>query len=218
MSPNRACWRRAAVGAVVCLCALTSPITYADTIPSVPSLSGTVYLDANRNSMLDTGDWAIVGAKVHLRNAKDPNFLLSVVSDNNGRYIFDGPSADVHTGLPAGTYSIQMGCPATPHGVDTKGQLVDLQTGLAVYPQDWGDAPQQNDTFTNIKLQSTTRGVDYNFGEFIYPIELVSKQMLITTDSNNSVPEPSVLALLAGGAILVGVRINRRRKRLSQRT
>ena len=195
---------------VVCICALTALTAYADTNDPVCSLSGTVYLDSNRNYMLDQGDWAIVGAKMQLRNAQDPNFMLSVVTDNYGRYCFDGPSAA--PGLDAGTYSIQLMSAASQHGVDTKGQLLDLQTGLAVLPQDWGDAPQQNDSFTNIKLSATTRGVEYNFGEFIYPIELVSKQMLLSTYGGNPVPEPGVLALLAGGAMLVFVRVARRRK------
>ena len=181
------------------------------------SLSGTVYLDTNRNLALDEGDWAVVGAKVQLSNAQDPNFMLSVVTDSYGRYVFDGPSANVHTGLDAGTYSIEMLNPAVQHGVDTKGQLLDLQTGLAVFPQDWGDDPQQDNWFTNIKLSATTRGVEYNFGQFLYPIELISKQMLLTTNPQNPVPEPGALALLAGGTLLVGVRITRRRKQLLPR-
>jgi hypothetical protein len=195
---------------------MTALTAYADTNNLVPSLSGTVYLDTNRNSMLDAGDWAIVGAKVQLHKAQDPNFLLSVVTDHYGRYCFDGPSEIVHTGLDAGTYSIEMMNPASQHGADTKGQFLDLQTGLTVLPQNWGDDPQQNNWFTNIQLVSTARGVDYNFGQFIYPIELVSKQMLLTTDG--SVPEPSMLALLAGGTMIVGVRIARRRKQRLQRT
>jgi hypothetical protein len=212
MSPNHSCWRRAAVGVVVCLCTLTALTAFADSSNPVPSITGYVYLDTNRNGILDQGDWAIVGAKVQLHNANDPNFMLSVMTDNFGRYTFDGPSANVHSGLDPATYSLEMMDPASQHGVDTKGQLLDLQTGLAVFPQDWGDTPAQDDCVNNIKLSATTRGVNYDFGEFIYPIELVSKQMLLTTYPGNPVPEPGVLALLAGATMILGVRISRRRK------
>jgi hypothetical protein len=211
MSPIRSCWRRAAVSVVVCICALTALTAFADSNNPVCGLSGYVYLDTNRNMTLDQGDWAVVGAMVQLKNAQDPNFVLSMMTDNYGRYFFDGPSANVHTGLDAGTYTIAMLNPAALHGADTRGQLLDLQTGVAVYPQDWGDTPGQDNDFTNIKLSATTRGVEYNFGQFLYPIELVSKQMLLTTYPQNPVPEPGMLALLAGASLIV-VRIARRRK------
>ena len=224
MSPNRSCRRRAAVGAIVCCCALIAPAAFAQSEFLPPSyLSGLVYLDVNENGYPDPADWGICGATVTLIKQGDGSFSpFSVYTTSYGSYLFDGASASNHGGLPEGTYTIRLDTTSAMHGVQGLGTLWDLQTNLPLpfaqqtsYQGTTSDNGLQNQSFTDIYLPLGTAGTGYDFGEGIYPIQLVSKRMILTTNDvqHVTVPEPGMLALLAVGGITWAVAGLRRRCR-----
>jgi len=224
MSPNRSCRRRAAAGVIVCCCALVAPVAFAQSDSAPPSLlSGLVYLDVNENGYADQADWGICGASVTLIKQGDASFSpFSVYTCGQGSYLFDGLSASDHSGLPQGTYTIRLDTSSALHGVQALGTLWDLQTNLPLpfaqqtsYQGTAADNGLQNQSFTDIYLPLGTAGNGYNFGEGIYPIQLVSKRMILTTSDvqHVTVPEPGMLALLAvGGLTLAAGGLFRRRK------
>jgi sarcosine oxidase gamma subunit len=71
-------------------------------LPQTGSLSGTVYLDCNKNSKYDTGDAALSGVTVTLKDSNG-NTIATKTTDSNGNYSF--------TGLAPGNYTVSV--PAT---------------------------------------------------------------------------------------------------------
>jgi len=225
MSPKRSCRRRAAVGVIVCCCALIAPAAFAESDSVPPSLlSGVVYLDINSNGYADPADWGICGATVTLIKQGDESFSpFSVYTNSQGSYLFDGLSASNHSGLPEGTYTIRLDTQSAMHGAQALGTLWDLQTNLPLpfaqqtsYQGTPTDSALQNQSFTDIYLPLGTAGTGYNFGEEIYPIQLVSKRMILTTSDvqHVTVPEPGMLALLViGGITLAAAGLFRRCRR-----
>jgi hypothetical protein len=227
MSPNHACWRRLAAGMIVCAYALISPAAFAQT-DTVSSLSGFAYFDANLNGLPNPTDWAIMDAKITLFKQDDATFTpYSVYTDAKGYYWFDGTSPQDHSGLPVGTYTIRLDTSSVLHGTNSVGTLWDMslnlplsQTEQTAYQGYSLTSNSQGDEFTNIYLPEDTKGTDYNFGENSYPIQLVSKRLLLTSSDpvehytgTNVVPEPGTLILLAVGALLGGCLMLSRRRR-----
>ncbi len=206
MAPNRVCWRLLAVCTAVGYCALVAPPALANGGGSLSSLAGWVYLDSNRNLSLDTTDWAIPGATLELYRGTDLTPLMTTVSDMYGRYVFDG--------IPGGfEYSIVLTCCSVQPGGNTVGSLLDLNTGNPIVPagQTYPDISQR-DRIIGISIPATGAvGDNYNFGQFIYPLELVSKRMLLSTSQKfNHAPEPGTAVLLAvAGLVLVGGALRR---------
>jgi hypothetical protein len=225
------CWRRAAVGAVACACALISPRVRADESYAVPCLSGHVYLDINGNHQLDEGsDWAIKGAAVTLTK-EGGGVAVTLKTDQYGFYSFDGPSANNHTGLAPGVYDITLAPYTGADSANNAGQFESLTTGLMTTPTDLSDlgaASSDGNAFRGIKVTSDMMGMDYNFGKAEYPLELASKQMLLTTSEPIQraatpalpplpSPEPGTLGMLAfaglGVTMVAWVRRRNRRHR-----
>ena len=109
-------------------------------LASPVSLSGSVYLDANNNGVIDSGERPIAGVKVTATNGSTTQ---SVVSDAYGIYTFDN--------LPAGTYTI------------TETQPGDYADGKDTLGNKGGT--MANNKFSGIVLAAGASGSGYNFGE-----------------------------------------------------
>ena len=79
------------------------------------SLGSTVFLDANRDGLLDNGETGVAGVTVELLNAAGTSILATTTTDSNGTYAF--------TGLTPGAYEVEFLTPAgdilTTAGVGT---------------------------------------------------------------------------------------------------
>ena len=104
------------------------------------AISGTVYLDQNRDKMKDTGDIDLSGVTVKLLD-KDGNVVATTTTDANGNYSF--------TGLNDGTYTVQ---------VDKTGPLADKEQ--TEDPSGKTDSRSQAITFTRTDPDVT----NVNFG------------------------------------------------------
>ncbi len=171
---------------------------------STGSLSGYVFVDVNNNGIPEPNDWAIVGAQVELSWQGSTETMLCY-TDENGAFSF--------TGLPAGTCAITMLTPCDQPG--------KVSTVAELYDKDGNPLPPGNATvsqFTDIVMpDDATTGINYAFGELVYPIGAYSKRLLIDDYYPHYIPEPSSLALLAaGGLILGGFGLSRRRLRASR--
>ena len=104
------------------------------------AISGTVYLDQNRDKMKDTGDIDLSGVTVKLLD-KDGNVVATTTTDANGNYSF--------TGLNDGTYTVQ---------VDKTGSLADKEQ--TEDPSGKADSRSQAITFT----RTDPDVINVNFG------------------------------------------------------
>ena len=104
------------------------------------AISGTVYLDQNRDKMKDTGDIDLSGVTVNLLG-KDGNVVATTMTDANGNYSF--------TGLNDGTYTVQ---------VDKTGSLADKEQ--TEDPSGKADSRSQAIAFT----RSDPDVINVNFG------------------------------------------------------
>ncbi len=115
--------------------------------PEKGSLSGYVYVDADKDGVRDSGEAGIAGVTITLTKAGDPNFKRTTTTDSNGFYIFANLDPDE-------TYHLEETQPtAYDDGAETVGSL-------------GGNLPtKDNDTILNITVTEGAKGVNYNFGE-----------------------------------------------------
>ena len=169
---------------------------------AIGSLSGVVYYDANFNGVRDSGDWAICDMVVSLSDASNDTVLIAI-TDANGAYTFKS--------LPTDDYTITLTTPTVSPGVTAEGILTDAN-GAYVYT---GRGVAVGESIADVQLEDGYTGVAYDFGQYAYPTNVISKRMLLnsspgvpnTPDAPKlpPVPEPGTLALLlTAGLAFVG--------------
>ncbi|MCA9170814.1 MAG: tandem-95 repeat protein, partial [Planctomycetales bacterium] len=109
------------------------------------SISGTVYIDANNNGTLDTGEIGVPGVQLTVTGTATTGESISrsVITNNQGAYTFEA--------LPAGTYTLSETQPTA---------LADGQDSTGVTNATVGD-----DQITNIVLSGSQNVSGNNFGE-----------------------------------------------------
>ena len=178
-----------------------NPFTPIGDNPTIPaSLSGVVFFDANQNGKLDTNEYAIGGGNIELFSGN--NLVATTTVNSFGQYSFND--------LDPGTYSIYntttgdwLPIPGVINGVN-QNSISSLATG--------------NDmTIDNVVLNAGDKGTGFNFGAQYYPIQLLSKRMLLATSGPDdtpfivAVPEPGTAVMLSFAAIPFIIMAARRR-------
>ena len=158
------------------------------TIPA--SVSGVVYFDANHNGTLDTGEYAIGGGTVQLYSGTTLKATAQVSS--TGQYSFSD--------LDPGTYSLYNTTNGTwtavPGYIRTMANTVHNST-----------ATGNNMQISDVALAAGDTGELFDFGAQYYPIQLLSKRMLLASTPTSdtpvvqAVPEPATLLMLSCAAI-----------------
>ncbi|MDR0871166.1 MAG: FG-GAP-like repeat-containing protein, partial [Planctomycetaceae bacterium] len=123
--------------------------------PPVPgSISGYVYVDADENGVKDSGETGISGVVLTLQKLVGGQYIdagRTAATDANGYYIFDDLT-------PNETYRVVETQPEDyDDGEETVGTL--------------GGDKSANDIISAIPVGENEHGTDYNFGEWIKPVE-----------------------------------------------
>jgi hypothetical protein len=168
-----------------------NPFTPIGDNPTIPaSLSGVVFYDANQNGKLDSNEYAIGGGNVELFSGS--NLVATATVNSVGQYSFDE--------LTAGTYKLYnttdgnwLSVPGTIQGIASSATGDDM-------------------TIDNIVLSAGDQGAMFNFGAQYYPIQLLSKRMLLASSPPVvPVPEPGTTVILSFAAIPFIIMAARRR-------
>lgn len=165
--------------------------------PSAGVISGTVYVDANDNGLVDGGEPGIGGVSMSLTglDADGNRVNLTTVTDANGAYTF--------TGVPpsgAGGYTISETQPAT-HS-DGKTSPGPSGSAAATKPVATGE----RDTITGVTLASGESSPNHNFGERPSGAT-ISGYVFVDTD-NDGVRDPGEAAIPGVTVQLTGVDAN----------
>jgi protocatechuate 3,4-dioxygenase beta subunit len=144
---------------------------------TLASISGHVYLDANNNGQLESGETLLNGVNVALTGTDDLGATVtqSTVTDANGVWKFSG--------LRPGTYTTTESQPA---------DYLDGQDAIGTPGGTTG-----NDTFSVILLTSGTNGVDNNYGE----IEMRPSLSIVKLTNGSEHNTAPGLALAKGAAV-----------------
>jgi hypothetical protein len=167
------------------------------------TLSGVVYVDENGDGIRDTSDWGIAGASVSISLVGGASPLAVAVTGRDGSYTFSG--------LASGDYLVSLLTPSSEPGQPSIGSLVSANGPV-------GTASGQ-DAITDILLGNGDTGVNYDFPQLVYPMQLISKRMLVDADPGvghtampSPVPEPSSLAMLVMAGLFFSALRRRRRQ------
>ncbi len=146
-------------------------VTSASVIPPSPvGLSGFVYVDVNKNGIMDGDDYAIAGAPVSLIQTGSSTPLATVYSASDGSYQFSA--------LSAGTFSVQIGSSGYAAGQDNgTAQMVLDKDGNIVSTGTAGTLARN--AYNNIALDAGQTGVNFNLAEAAYPVALMSARLLM---------------------------------------
>lgn len=179
--------------------ALLTPVA-SDSV-GASSLSGYMYVDRDNDGTMDSNDWAICEAKISLTQAGSTEPLLTVTTGADGSYSF--------ASLLPGDYTITVLTRSNQPGQDTLGTLFDKDGNVV----STGTGTIAKDSFADIHFGAGYTGVNYNFADLVYPVQLLSKRMLLNNDPGvHVVPEPGSLVLLAIAGLLFSGLTGRRRR------
>lgn len=160
------------------------------------ALLGVAFLDKNHNGKVDKDEYAVWGVNVALYNSSDLSTPIATTKVNcNGEYFFDN--------LTPGTYSVRNltdGNWVPDIGSITNSKNSPVNTGL-------GTANAGAVSIDDIVLNAGDIAELYNFGADNYPMQLLSKRLLLASSCNevlHAVPEPSTIVLLIVAAITFG--------------
>lgn len=135
---------------------VTTPITAAQT----SSIRGSVYNDANNNGIRESGEAGLPNVLISLSGSE----TRSVLTDANGDYEF--------ANLLAGTYTVTETQPiGFDDGIDTLG------TGAT--------ATLADDAFINLVLGAGVNATDFNFGERVPVVTVLSGEVYCDNDNDN---------------------------------
>lgn len=145
--------------------------------PPVPkptgSLSGAVYVDVNKNGLMDAADYALADAQVSIFAAGSNTPLATVTCGADGTYHFEN--------LPIGTFTVKMTTPVADAGQNVNnGHMILDKDGTTIVGIGTIGAAGQN-VYTNVALGDGQSGVNFNFAEGTYPVGLLSARLLLNT-------------------------------------
>jgi SdrD B-like domain len=172
--------------------------------PTIPaSVSGVVFYDANQNGKLDSNEYAISGGNIELYQGN--NLYATTKVNDTGQYFFKN--------LPAGNYSIHNTTDGT--WLPVPGVINSLNSTSIVNPTDINNDGE----IDNVVLTAGDQAQMYNFAAQYYPIQLLSKRMLLASAGPGSsgnpliiaVPEPATAVMLGFAAIAFILMAARRR-------
>lgn len=155
--------------------------------PSI-SLSGYVYLDADKNGLMELSDWTIPDATLALFLDTAPTTpRMSTKTNEDGSYAFidDGSLPHERT-----SYRITLESRGYKGGEAFAGTL--------------GGTVEDEYTISGILWPDYSSGTRYDFCQFAYPLDLVSKRLLMGGPPPMHAPEPGSLTLLAVAGLLLG--------------
>jgi hypothetical protein len=162
-----------------------TPIGDNPTIPA--SLSGVVFYDANHNGKLDTGEYAIGGGNVELLSGN--NLIATAKVNSVGQYSFSD--------VDPGTYKL--------YNCVNGSWLAVPGTIYNCIDQDSSSSQAQGDgcNMYDVELNAGDQGSLFNYAAQYYPIQLLSKRMLLANAPplTQAVPEPTTLFMLILTAI-----------------
>jgi hypothetical protein len=140
------------------------------------TISGTVYLDANANGILDAGDTGIAGVTITLTGTTTGGQSVSVTTTTaaDGTYSFITDSDGVP--LWGGTYQLAETQPSGYlQGVNTVGTVNGTTDGTLV----------PVDKIGSIVTTAGQNGINYNFGE-VLPVTITGGTVYLDTNTNGA--------------------------------
>ncbi len=177
-----------------------TPIGDNPTIPA--SLSGVVFYDANQDGKLDNNEYAISGGEIDLYSGS--NLVATTTVNSIGQYSFPD--------LTPGTYSIYN---------KTNGNWLPAPGVINALNQTTTPSSAIDDgmSIDDVVLNAGDQGVLFNFGAQYYPLQLLSKRMLLASANPGqggspfitAVPEPGTAVVLSFAAIAFIIMAARRR-------
>jgi hypothetical protein len=181
----------------------SNPITpIGDNPTPTISLSGVVFFDGNQDGTLDNKEIAISGVTIDLYKDGGSTPYATATVNSVGQYSF--------TGIAPGTYSIHNSMNA--YWLPTPGLINGVKT-----PTTAGLAAQYSTNIwgiNNVVLSAGDQATFYNFAAQYYPIQLLSKRMLLATAGEptvQAVPEPGTAVMLGFAACAFVVMAAKRR-------
>ena len=158
--------------------------------PSIAaSLSGVVFYDANHNGQLDPGEYAIGGGNMELFSGS--TLIQTTTVSSTGQYSFSD--------LDAGTYTLYN--PTAGDWLAVPGIILAMDQSTSP-----SSATGSDSYMYNVVLNGGDTGEIFNYAAQYYPIQLLSKRMLLASSQTTqplvqAVPEPATALMLSFAAI-----------------
>ena len=146
------------------------------------SISGYVYVDANKDGVRNNGETGIGGVTLTLRKASDPSFIRTTTTNSSGYYIFNDLD-------PNETYIVSETQPTDyDDGLDSIGTINGTKVGSNLV----------SDQIAGIAMPWRGEGINYNFGEWIKPPAKGSISGYVYADANKNGTKDDGEAGIAG--------------------